>query len=66
MNKDLEMVLVLSGAIILFWFGMSILTAGRILYGSDASLLWASGMLSWLGIIGFSSFIIYLMERNKE
>ncbi|KKN67343.1 hypothetical protein LCGC14_0462070 [marine sediment metagenome] len=66
MNKDLEMILVLSGAIILFWFGMSILTAGRILYGSDASLLWASGMLTWLGIIGFSSFIFYLMGRNKE
>ena len=66
MNKDLEMVIVLSGALLLFWFGMSFLTMGRILYGSDASLLWVSGILSYMGILGFSNFIIYLTNRNKE
>ena len=66
MNKDLEMIIVLCGAIIFFWFGMSFLFVGRMLYGSDASLLWASGILSWFGIIGICNFILYLIRRNKE
>lgn len=66
MNKDIEMVLVLFGAIIFLWFGMSFLFIGRILYGKDASLLWAFGILSWFGIMGICNFILYLIKRNKE
>ena len=66
MNKDLEMVIVLLGAILLYWFGMIFLIQGRILYGSDASLLWASGILTFMGIMGFGNFIIYLTNRNEN
>ena len=65
MNKDLEMVLTLTGASIMLWFALSLLIIGRELYGSDAALLWASGILSLLGVNGIATFFLYLTRRNK-
>lgn len=66
MNEDLEMVLVLILALFIFWFGMVFLLAGREIYGTDASLLWVSGILTLLGINGIGNFIGYLWSRNEN
>ena len=66
MNKDLEMTLALFVSIVILGFGMSFLIVGRELYGSDASILWVSGMLSWMAIVGICNFIIYLTNRNNK
>jgi len=65
MRKDLEMVLILIGASIMLWFALSVLIIGKELHGSDAALLWASGILSLLGINGIANFVLYLVGRNK-
>ena len=65
MKEEITMIMVLVGAIIMFWFALIILIIGRNLYGADASLLWASGILTMFGINGIWNFISYLMEKSK-
>jgi len=63
--KNLEWAVVLFGAIFMLWFSFAILIVGRQLYGSDASLIWASGLLSLIGIRGLSNFILFIWNNRK-
>lgn len=65
-NKNLEMVMVLIGTMIFLFFGLGFLTIGKNLYGNGASLLWASGVLTWFGVMGLSNFICFLRDKYKE
>jgi len=38
-----QWVFLLTGSFVMLWFSFSFLIVGRHLYGSDATLLWASG-----------------------
>lgn len=62
MNKPQEMFWVLVLAMILLFFGLTLLTIGKNIYGPDASLLWVSGILTYMGIRGLGVFILYLWE----
>ena len=44
-------------SIVRIWFSFAFLIVGRILYGSDASLLWASGMLFIIAVNVITEFL---------
>jgi cytochrome c biogenesis protein CcdA len=66
MKKYVEEILFLGITMMLLFFGLGILIAGRVIYGSDASLIWASGILTFMGINGFMNFIRYLWSLKEE
>ena len=66
MNKNIEWVFVLCLSMVLLFFGMLLLIIGRNIYGADASLLWASGILTYMGIRGLAGFILYLWKLKDN
>ena len=66
MNELQEWVLVLAGSMFMLWFSLSTLIVGKSLYGSDASLLWACGFLSFMGIRGIANIILLLINKRNE
>lgn len=52
-------------AMFLFSFGMIFLYAGRHIYGSDAGVLWASGIITYLGLKGFAEVFLYFWGKKK-
>lgn len=60
MNKVIEFVFFLFISMILIYSGIVILIIGKSIYGPDAALLWASGILTYIGIRGLSACIRYL------
>lgn len=62
--KKYEMIYILVFTFLFLWVGFMILIAGKELYGGDASLLWASGILTYMGIKGFASIILYIWNRR--
>ena len=65
MKKDIQMIIVLIGAMFFFWFGTSSLIIGKQLYGSDAVLLWVSGLLTFMGIQGIANFVNFLRWKQS-
>lgn len=66
MKKYLVEILCLGMTIIILFSGLGILILGRIVYGSDASLLWASGILTFMGLNGLANFVRYLLSFKEE
>ncbi len=58
-----QWIAVLTGAILMLWFSFSVLIVGKILYGSDATLLWASGILLYMGFRGLMNVIVKIWEE---
>lgn len=63
--KRFEMIFVLILATFLFYFGMTFLLVGKNIYGSDATLLWASGILTYMGIRGFAVIISFIINKKN-
>lgn len=53
-------------SIIMLGFSFTVLYIGKSLFGPDATLLWASGMLSYFGMCGVIDFMFYLWRLKKE
>lgn len=66
MNKSIVMVMQLFMALFLLFFGMGVLIIGRNLYGSDASILWFGGFISYIAIKGTIGFIDYLFALGRK
>jgi hypothetical protein len=50
MNKYLYITLSLFGSLFLVYMGLAFWIAGRVIYGSDSSIIFAGGMLTFLGL----------------
>lgn len=66
MNKNLEMIIVLALALALMFVSFTIFILGKYVYGPDAALLFASGMLCLMATNGIGSFIRYLMDVHDS
>lgn len=65
MNKKLEYLVVFIGAFFMFSIGMILLEAGRIAYGPDVSIIWASGILTLIGINGIVNSLLNAYNDYK-
>ena len=64
-RETLMLILLVSGILFLF-LGLTILIAGNSLYGDDAALLFAAGMLTFMGVNALGNFTNYLIELYEE
>ncbi|HEC39533.1 hypothetical protein LCGC14_0538110 [marine sediment metagenome] len=65
MKKELEMIFVSILTFFMLWFGIGFYLIGKEIYGSDAALMWVGGMITYMGIQGFASIIMYIVEELK-
>lgn len=72
LNKKLKTIILtiftLTMSIFMLWFSFSVLFAGRELFGSEVNIIWASGILTYLGLKGLaeSIWIIFVKREKKE
>ncbi|KKK62658.1 hypothetical protein LCGC14_3002170, partial [marine sediment metagenome] len=52
--------------LILIWWGMIVWKIGEFHYGSDAALLWASGVITYIGVMGLARIVVNLYIFYKE
>jgi len=64
--KRYEIILILINTFLLFGFGILCLLVGKNIYGIDASILWASGILTYIGIQGFVFIIKFIWDETKN
>lgn len=47
------------------WLGLSFMLAGKIIYGTDAVLLWVSGLLTIMGINKLSYIVGFILDKTR-
>jgi len=58
-------IFLLASGLIMLWFSFSVLIASQVLYGPDASLIWASGLIGLMGMTALGNIISIIIEELK-
>ena len=66
MNKFLILITTLIIAIIILSFSFTVLYIGKNLFGSDATILWASGILAYISMSMIIQIIVILWYSQKN
>ena len=64
--KNIEILMIGIISIFLIVVGWVFMRVGKIVYGTDAVLIWSMGMAFWLGMTTFVHLIIGVIQDNKQ
>ncbi len=65
MNKRQNSLIILVMGLLMFFISMTILAVGRSIFGADASILWAMGMLTYISLQGIVNGIQGILNRGS-